>query len=1174
MERLGLSINPVGRLTQLLLLAVTVLSYSVVAMAVANSLFVSHVGAGNLPFAFILIGLCSMPAYVIFSQIIDRYSRPKLFRYILLLSIFAILGLRLLLSLDVVAVYYILLIAIFFQWDFHNNILYPSLLTDYFTTLEYKQYAPFIGIAQAVGTMLGGGLTVVLSHYLRTRDLLFCLPVLFAVAFAQLVYLEKSQRRIDRIYAKTKTGIIESLQTFPDLVKRYPLVSFLASSSFLLVIIYISSEFLWFNIYGQHFSEEALTEFLGLMRILISLVQVVVLYALTRPLLKWLGVAQMNPVYPLTTLISFSGLLLNFNLLAAIGLHINGDALYKAINLPVHQLNYNGVPQEFIGRVRALSDGVIYSVGLTLAGVLLWLCTLYLSLGQITWLAAGLTVLLLLVRLPMGKFYAQSLEEMIRSNTINLDDFSEYQTQLPPQSSNAIRELLTNEDPYVQIKGLELAANLGNSSQFLPEVKTLLFRGDTKVHHGVVKLLATTPEAEAIEEFKNWLTPDNQTILRTTALEILIASQYTFSPEQIDSLLQDGDRTIRLLAAVAAISIKTTNQETAWAKIWQSSLEKSTAKAILRIITHCHQQELVPLVINILPQANAEIKREGLEALSVLASVDNYDLAEVAVKEIGNSEPLVRTAAFKLLGITRCAEMLPYLKTGLSDPHPRVRQQVASALAAYGKPGLSLAQASLSSPQKEVVDTAIEAIAKVQNRYANDILFKYLTPEFEQLTRTRKWQQQIPPNDPSWQPLAIAINDYHQRLIQKVLYILSCLGYSRTVKAVTRILATTEQRDLANAVEVLVSLNHRRFILPLVPLLEQIVNTSIARQSVGKGPWAEPASAPCKPRRVSFGARSCLGQRSLAEKCAHGGSPHEQLFQDASFADAGSDRFADYKFRRRPDGSRSAYAPLKETVEGYGDGAFKDSNSIRVTAPQETPPPLSVKQEPPGNKVQLKEVNASTVNPQWLRNKGYKILLEALESKDRWIRTGALIALAVIPSTLLKDSDPVVQLVAREIFPSSCQLLSPTNSSMNRLLLLKNVALFKNLSLDELFLIDKALEQQQVLSNETIYTEGSWGDHLYIIAEGTIKIIKTLDGEQQEIKQLSQGQYFGEVALFDNAPRWDGAIALRDCTLLKLEKKRFISLITQRPHIILEICRFLSKRLRETDKYLNTKHKL
>lgn len=82
---------------------------------------------------------------------------------------------------------------------------------------------------------------------------------------------------------------------------------------------------------------------------------------------------------------------------------------------------------------------------------------------------------------------------------------------------------------------------------------------------------------------------------------------------------------------------------------------------------------------------------------------------------------------------------------------------------------------------------------------------------------------------------------------------------------------------------------------------------------------------------------------------------------------------------------------------------------------------------------------------------------------------------------------------------------------------------------------------------------------------------KTLDGEQQEIKQLNTGQYFGEIALFDEAPRWDGAIALEDSVLLSLDKKRFISLISQRPHIILEICRFLSQRLRETDKYMSAK---
>ena len=92
--------------------------------------------------------------------------------------------------------YYALLIVIFFQWDFNNNLLYPGLLTDYFTTIEYKRYAPFIGIAQAVGTLVGGGITIALSRYFPSRELLWSLPIFMAIAFGQLVYLEKSQRRL------------------------------------------------------------------------------------------------------------------------------------------------------------------------------------------------------------------------------------------------------------------------------------------------------------------------------------------------------------------------------------------------------------------------------------------------------------------------------------------------------------------------------------------------------------------------------------------------------------------------------------------------------------------------------------------------------------------------------------------------------------------------------------------------------------------------------------------------------------------------------------------------------------------------------------------------------------------------------------------------------------------
>ncbi|WP_253274142.1 cyclic nucleotide-binding domain-containing protein [Myxosarcina sp. GI1] len=1071
-------------IAQLLLLAATVLSYSVVAMAIANSLFISRVGAGNLPLAFISIGLFSIPAYGLFSLAIDRYSRPKLFRFALIVFAAIALGLWFLLSLSATWIYYILLIVIFFQWDFHNNILYPSLLTDYLTTLEYKRYAPFIGIAQAAGTLLGGGLTMLLSRYLATRDLLLALLVILAIAFAQLLYLENSQRQIDVVKEQKKAGILESLKTFPDLVKGYPLVFLLASSSFLLVIIYVSSEFLWLNIYGQNFDERNLTGFLGLMRIVISLIQVAFLYGVTRPLLQWLGVARLNAVYPLTTLFSFGGLLLNLKLPAGIGLHINGDALYKAINLPVHQLNYNAIPQEFIGRVRAVSDGIVYSIGLTLAGTLLWFAHLYLSLVQITWLAASLTVLLLLVRLPMGRFYTQSLEKIIRSDSINLDDFGKEGIQLLPQSASTIREFISSSDRYLQIKGLELAASLGQPSQFFSEILTLLPYADPQIRHTVLKLYDNSDVAT----LKQWeeLLGDERTQIRATALGILTANRYTFSEEQLLELLVDEDAEIKILAAIAATSESKKNSQivSALESIWQSELDKTAVQAVIRVIVQRGERDLIPLIRQLLEREDSQTKQLALEAIAKLALPEEIEAAKLATAELQNPEPLVRAASYQLLQATRCESMLSYLKPGLADSEPRVRQQAAMALAAYGQSGLALARESLSASDPAEVNAAIAAIGRIRTKYASDILFKHLAPEFEQLALTRQWQQRLPQQDLNWRLLSVAIADYHQRLIQKVLYILSCLGYSRTVNVVTRILATTDAKKVANAIEVLASINERRFIAPLIPILER-----------------------------------------------------------------------------------------KE----------RSPNSITPT-------------------------------PQWLRTKGYKILLEALESKDRWIKTGALIPLATIPSALIGDRDPVVRLVAREIFApdrhqlSSSQvaiapgdgelhlvahahaqlthagetplfyggefsdlaaLLPSSNTSMNRLLLLKNIALFKNLTLDELFSIDKALETERVLANQTIYTEASWGSHLYIIADGRVKLVKNLDGKQQEIKQLAAEEYFGEIALFDDAPRWDGAIAITNCTLLKLEKKQFISLISQRPHIILEICRFLSKRVRETDKYLS-----
>lgn len=1047
LQRWKLSSREGSLLVQMLLLAVTILAYSVVAMAIANSLFVSSIGANSLPIAFICIGLASIPAYGIFSTAIDRYRRPTLFRFVLLVSIAIALSLRGLLTLDTPIVYYALLIAVFFQWDFYNNILYPSLVIDYFTSVEYKRYAPFIGIAQAAGTLLGGGLTILLSHYLPTQDLLWSLPCFCAIAFGQILYLEKSQPRVDLVNSSEKISLIASLKSFPNLAQEYPLVFLLAGSSFLLVIIYLSSEFLWFNIYGNSFTESQLTSFLGLMRILISLVQVAILYGITRPLLQKFGVAKLNGVYPVTTLFSFAGLLLSFQLPSAIGLQLNGDAFYKAINLPIHQLNYNAIPTEFRGRVRTLSDGLIYALGLTVAGIFLWISHHYLSLGQITWLATGLTVLLLGIRLPMGKYYSEGLAKIIKADLIDLDELVTEKIELTPQLQTTIQAMLTNkEDRYLQLKGLELLGFWHKLSDFLPEITEILIDADEEARDTIVKLLATATDTEAkklIEE----LLAEKPAIAQITAWELAINKGLVLKELKQQLLLKNRQNLPFTSQAtstehqVTASLVQYCDLTTLVKEIEPQHLTEAEQISLIRAVSYSKNEQAVALLSKILQQASARVQYQTLKALTNFANPENETLAQIAVQYLTNLKAknqrdtdelitLSKINAWKIIELTRCTSILPSLQWDIVDSDTRLQQQIANSLAAFGELVLPLAQKNLTSEHDSVRQIAIAILGKIGTKQTTDIIYDYLTPDFNQLKQTKQWQNEIVDRELLWKPLLIAIADYQQRVIQKVLDILSYLESYRTINAIKQILITKDEKALANAVEVLASIKHRRFVVPLIPILEQQLKSS-------------------------------------------------------------------------------------------------------VTNPQN--------------------------NSQWLEQKGYKILADALKSQDNWLKQSALTVLANLPQRNLISQD-----LAAVVQP--CQ-----QNVMNRLLLLKQVPLLKYLSLDELLAIEKALIPEQVLAEQTIYTEGSWGAYFYIIAEGTVKLKKQVNGQAQEIKQVSLGEYFGEIALFDDAPRWDTAIAVTNCVLLKLEKKQFLNLVAQRPHIILEVCRFLSQRLRETDKYLSLK---
>ena len=100
--------------------------------------------------------------------------------------------------------------------------------------------------------------------------------------------------------------------------------------------------------------------------------------------------------------------------------------------------------------------------------------------------------------------------------------------------------------------------------------------------------------------------------------------------------------------------------------------------------------------------------------------------------------------------------------------------------------------------------------------------------------------------------------------------------------------------------------------------------------------------------------------------------------------------------------------------------------------------------------------------------------------------------------------------------------------------------------------------------SEIIFKENSFGDDMYIICSGKVKLTATNEGRELLLDTLGPREFFGEMALVDATPRSATAIAEEDNTqLVVLNQTRFLYLVSQQPPFALYIMQGLCQRLKE-----------
>ncbi|UCD36696.1 MAG: cyclic nucleotide-binding domain-containing protein [Fidelibacterota bacterium] len=153
------------------------------------------------------------------------------------------------------------------------------------------------------------------------------------------------------------------------------------------------------------------------------------------------------------------------------------------------------------------------------------------------------------------------------------------------------------------------------------------------------------------------------------------------------------------------------------------------------------------------------------------------------------------------------------------------------------------------------------------------------------------------------------------------------------------------------------------------------------------------------------------------------------------------------------------------------------------------------------------------------------------------------------------------------IFKKQAKQLSETA------LAISHVPVFSGLSRRELREVENIIHQREYQAGEAIFDQGDPGLGMYIIIRGQVQIVNNQDPDNMIVySELNDGDFFGDMALVDDADRSAAALATADTRLIAFFRPELKDILSRFPNlgnkILMNLAKVIAQRLRKTNDLL------